>query len=352
MSIIDPSSGSETIVGREPTEGGTNDLAQDAADRLLQGGPGALLIGSPGRTAAAIRRVLGLLHGRLGDRLQPVRFQALAATPEHLREVVGKAHAARVEAGGWLLLVIPDFDAASAALLRELELAAEAAADHGGLQFLFGSVRELGATLRRARLPALATTLDGHFILPPESRVAPALAEPASTAFHRPQGDGPPRGIMLRIVVAVLAVVAVAGAVIYGIAVQTGRPAPVPTSVAPVPPIMGPAPVTPPAPPVLAPPASPAPEQPAPSVIPAPAEPPPPPIPPMQPPRPSPAASLLLQAQPGDTLQSLYARVYRDVTPPPWSEVVAANPNPIVPGVPVVFPAPPTGWWGGIAPNP
>ena len=53
---------------------------------------------------------------------------------------------------------------------------------------------------------------------------------------------------------------------------------------------------------------------------------------------------LLLVAQAGDTMQTLYSRVYRGLRPPPYSEVVAANPAPVQPGAVVVFPAPPDGW--------
>lgn len=61
-------------------------------------------------------------------------------------------------------------------------------------------------------------------------------------------------------------------------------------------------------------------------------------------PLPPPQSSLVLVAVPGDTLQSLYARVYRGLTPPPFADVVAANPGTIRPGTRLVFPAPPGGW--------
>ncbi len=378
VSDTDHRSGTTSQAGPNRAQNTTAGLAQDAAYSLLQGGPGALLFGSPVRTGDAIRRIIDHLHGRLGNKLQPVRFQALAATPDHLRDVVGKAHAARATPDAWLLLVIADFDSASSALLSELDVAAEAAAQHGGLQFLFGSSRDLDVALRRARLMALATALGGRFTLPPEGDGAPIQAAPATGSLDRPQAEAPPRGIMLRIMVAILAVVAVAGLVIYAI-LPGGRPAPHPVGVTPLPP---PAPSLPPPAPSLPPPAPPLPSAPAPApapqqpiapITPTPAEPPvpappppvraplpspaPPPAPraprmpmPLPAPLPPPAAALLLQAQPGDTLESLYARVYRDVTPPPFSDVVAANPEPIRPGARVVFPAPPTGWTAGSAP--
>ena len=53
---------------------------------------------------------------------------------------------------------------------------------------------------------------------------------------------------------------------------------------------------------------------------------------------------LVLIARRGDTLRDLYASLYRGVQPPPFEEVVAANPKPVVPGAVVVFPAPAGGW--------
>lgn len=351
----DPSSEARAGTGREPTEATIRELAQDAAYRLLQGGPGALLIGSPGRTGAVIRGVLELLQGRLGDRLQPVRLQAAAATPGDLRDVVEKAHVALAEPRSWLLLVMPDIDHASPALLRELELAAEAAAQHGGLQFLFGSGRDLDALLRRAQLPALAAALTDRFALPPEIGSALLPTEPLAAPLDRLQPDAPPRGIMLRIVVALLAVAAVAALVIYGIVTHAGPQVPVPKSVPPPPPAAtatAPAipatPSPPPQPPL--PPATPVQRPPAPTEPPAAVESSPETFVPM-PPLPPPAASLLLQAQAGDSLASLSARVYRGLVPPAWADIVAANPEPIRPGARVVFPAPPTGWGGGSAPG-
>lgn len=53
---------------------------------------------------------------------------------------------------------------------------------------------------------------------------------------------------------------------------------------------------------------------------------------------------LILTAESGDTVLSLYRRVYRGVTPPPFAEVVAANPAPLRRGSLLVFPPPPNGW--------
>lgn len=55
------------------------------------------------------------------------------------------------------------------------------------------------------------------------------------------------------------------------------------------------------------------------------------------------SASLLLVAQPGDTLPVLYARVYAGSNPPPFAEVQTLNPI-VRPGTRLVFPPPPGGW--------
>ena len=55
-------------------------------------------------------------------------------------------------------------------------------------------------------------------------------------------------------------------------------------------------------------------------------------------------SGLVLLAGPGDDLASLYAKVYRGVTPPPFDAVEAANRAPVTPGTLVIFPAPPGGW--------
>lgn len=63
------------------------------------------------------------------------------------------------------------------------------------------------------------------------------------------------------------------------------------------------------------------------------------------PPAPAPRRpGLLLQVRPGDTLESLYARVYRGLTAPPLADVAALNPGPIKPGDVLSFPPPQEGW--------
>lgn len=56
------------------------------------------------------------------------------------------------------------------------------------------------------------------------------------------------------------------------------------------------------------------------------------------------APGMLLMAGPGDTLETLYRRVYRDLTPPPFDVVAAMNPQPVLPGVILTFPEPQEGW--------
>ena len=81
----------------------------------------------------------------------------------------------------------------------------------------------------------------------------------------------------------------------------------------------------------------------APATLPQPA-PPPAPVPASLP-NPAPVRpGLLLQARPGDTLESLYAQVYRGLTAPPLADVAALNPGPIKSGDVLTFPAPPEGW--------
>jgi hypothetical protein len=53
---------------------------------------------------------------------------------------------------------------------------------------------------------------------------------------------------------------------------------------------------------------------------------------------------LVLLAGEGDTIDTLYAKIYRGLTPPPYAAVIAANHVPLKPGMLVVFPAPPGGW--------
>jgi hypothetical protein len=57
-----------------------------------------------------------------------------------------------------------------------------------------------------------------------------------------------------------------------------------------------------------------------------------------------PAPGLLLIVRSGETLTSLYAKVYKGVVPPPFGAVAAANPRHPKAGDVLVFPPPPGGW--------
>lgn len=121
---------------------------RDLARLLQQGRLGTLLIG-PAAACGRIERQA--LDRQIGHQLIPVRFNAVGGTIESLRDLVGRGHAARPEAASVLLLVIEHAERLDTPLLRELELAAGAAGQHGGLRFLFTAthrfdnrVRDLG----------------------------------------------------------------------------------------------------------------------------------------------------------------------------------------------------------------
>lgn len=56
------------------------------------------------------------------------------------------------------------------------------------------------------------------------------------------------------------------------------------------------------------------------------------------------APGLLVKVRSGETLQTLYLRVYRGLTPPPFESVAAINPERIRPGDILIFPTPVNGW--------
>jgi hypothetical protein len=56
------------------------------------------------------------------------------------------------------------------------------------------------------------------------------------------------------------------------------------------------------------------------------------------------APGMLLIVRGGETLGSLYRKVYQGVVPPPFEAVVAANPKQFRPGDVLTFPPPPGGW--------
>ena len=55
-------------------------------------------------------------------------------------------------------------------------------------------------------------------------------------------------------------------------------------------------------------------------------------------------SSLVLLARAGDTMKTLYAKVYRGVQPPPFATFAELNQADFRPGSMVIFPTPPNGW--------
>lgn len=56
------------------------------------------------------------------------------------------------------------------------------------------------------------------------------------------------------------------------------------------------------------------------------------------------APGLMIKARDGDTLATLYQRIYRGATPPSFASVTALNPEPVRAGDILTFPAPVNGW--------
>ncbi len=136
-----------------------------------------MLVGPAAETRHAIRLILD----RLSDEsVMPVGFAASGATPAMLRQEVGQAHAARPSPDTDLLLVVAQAERLSPDLLHELEMAAEAAAEHGGLKFLFAAPRDLSASLQRAELWSLAACVRTCLPVLPRPRPADPLPEQPS----------------------------------------------------------------------------------------------------------------------------------------------------------------------------
>ncbi len=317
-------------------------VAGEVVGLLGGGAAGVLLFGSLAR--APVPRILDRVRALP---LAPVRFNAADGTIEGLRAEVERVHAARPDASTPLLLVVDDADRLDAALLRELEQAAAAAAELGGLTFLFVVPNERGQDLadgmRRQALPALARCMEtglrcDRAVVVPDAGERPYRRPdvPAASEAAAP----PARLPRLLVAGAILALLAVVLAV--GIS-HLSAPRVTPLSVPP--PLNRTPPPTPPAPPqpAAAAPAAPAPAPRAP-VVQAPPMPAPAPAPSAPAPVPPAPASLLLIAGPGDTLASLYTQVYRGTTPPPFAQVAALNPAAIGVGTRLVFPAPAAGW--------
>ncbi len=170
-------------------------MAGDAADLLLGNRPGLLLIGPERQTQAVVRLVL--------DRLSswpiiPILFAASGASRVALRDAVGQAHATRSDPKASLLLVIEEADLLSPALLSELEQAAGAAAEYGGLQFLLAGQQDLAPTLQRDGRAALSKCLRTRLsvrapVLPVDPRgaaasvIGPPRRDPVVATRPRPE---------------------------------------------------------------------------------------------------------------------------------------------------------------------
>lgn len=348
-------------LAREPDESAAAFLARRAASLLtgdhaaatLDPAPGIMLVGPETRTALVIRLLL--------DRLDPARLLAVSidarsATPESLRDAVAARHAARPTRETGLLLVVPEAGRLSGAMRQELELAAAAARAHGGLTILLAHAEALGQSFRDAGLQELgdcvATVLAIETTPARDDVRPPTRAEPLRGAFAGVSRDPlaaslPGRAARNPALLVLLAIAVLAGLflLIWLMLRDLGTapgPTPVQMPVSPsVPPIRVAPRIVPPPPLPVAPPA-------APALIPAPVTTPvttPPPAPPPAPPVPQldTGASLLLVAQPGDTLPVLYAKIYAGAEPPPFAQVRALNPV-VRPGIRLVFPAPPAGW--------
>ena len=182
-----------------PTRPGDQRTASAAeAVELLQGDePGVLLVGPSAQTGRAIRLILD----RLSDQsVMPIGFAASGATPAMLRQEVAQAHAARSSPNTDLLLVVSQADRLSPDLLHELEMAAEAAATHGGLKFLFAAPRDLSASLQRAELWSLAACvrtrlpvvpLGGSPGVPPGPSADPPSEQPVAVPPAAPASERP-----------------------------------------------------------------------------------------------------------------------------------------------------------------
>ena len=297
---------------------------------LLRGGTLGVLLAGP-RGQALIPRIM---DGLRPLPFAPIRFDAVDGTIERLRAAVERVHARRPDPSVALLLVVDDADRLTAELLQELELAAAAADDLGGLKFLFVARHELAAGLRQRGLPALAACLQTSLgcAEPPQIRDA---GDPVRMA-PPVRRDAPPARLFPILAaggtLALLGVVLTVGIVGLRRPAMSPEPrAPQVASLATPPPpraVVAPPPASSPPSVVLE-----APQPPTNATVTAPA-----PAPAL------PAASLLLIAGPGDTLRSLYMEVYRGTTPPPLAQVAGLNPPVVTIGTRLVFPAPAAGW--------
>jgi hypothetical protein len=306
---------------------------------LLCGAPGVTLIGAGGDTAALVRQVSALCPAAF---LLPVPIEAADATIETVRAAAAAAHVDNAaNPGAGLLLVVEGAQALSDEVLLDLDLAASAAARFGGLQFLFASTTDLEPRLASGGASHLRESLSRTMVLDKQdvSRVAlfsrPADRSRRSAERPRRHARTPIRPLFTGLAAASFAGLSLTALLSAGL-IRTmpttlSRPRAAPAAASPAVRPIAPSPL------------------PASSLqtalsVPVPAAPSMPDLDDVPAPEPAPtAASLLLLAQPGDTLQSLYKAVYRDDGAPPFAQIAALNPV-VRPGTRLVFPPPAAGW--------
>ncbi|MGI4748106.1 MAG: hypothetical protein ACRYFY_18990, partial [Janthinobacterium lividum] len=145
-------------------------VASSTVSQLLDDQTGILLIGPQAQTARALRRIL---HQLACWPIRPVAFTAASGNAQALRRAVGVAHATQLDRSGGLLLVVADAERLSPPVLHELELAARAAAEYGGLQFLFASTGDPRPVFRREQLRTLADCFATPLPLPAHAHAGP-----------------------------------------------------------------------------------------------------------------------------------------------------------------------------------
>lgn len=313
----------------------------DAISLLCGERIGLTLIGDPNRIHHMLPSILEHIVARP---MLPVHIQSATASCETLRESVEHAHAARPGGVGDILLVIEDAHLLSPLVLAELELAAAAASSAGGLRFLFTAPQDFSHTLERRHLDILAECVRTRLTLP----AVRARANPPLRPFASAAPSGPPVRVARHVMLASGVLGALGLLVAAGIVTHAGRSI-VPLIRTQAPPVRmtgtrtairfaeTPDPASLQAKPQARPAqlfavaSAPAPSATASVTV-------------IQVPITPRGASLLLIAPPGETLLSLYGKVYRGGNAPPYQEVATLNPTVIHSGSRLIFPPPATGW--------
>lgn len=292
----------------------------DMASRLMDGERGLLVLGGPRQGEAAI----AIVEARLEDAIDVVHVSGRYDDRVRLRQAIARACAGD-NAACRTLLAIREGDSLDGDILRDLDLVAQ----RPGVQFLLVAGSDVRKTFRAQQCFALAAMFEDLIQLPPMTIFG------AGGAVDARQGAG--RRVAPGTMAAALLMVAI-GAFVFAVRSGTdtmqhdstpsfarnttprfvAAPAGYPTQDAPLPGTLARLDGSIPG---LA------------AMLPSPA--------------PVAAAyrtSLLLLAGPGDTLPSLYQKVYAGKRAPSLAVVVAINPKPFRTGMPLVFPAPVDGW--------